>query len=170
MGWFEYWGMNNLPMFILAAPMTFLLIRAGLEILAERPGSPAAVDDSKVNGNSKSHGASHSNSNGGGGSVSSNGNSSTNTNTSSACIDGDRLLVLVKYMAASQVLLALLAITTYHIQIITRISSGYPVWYWWLARMLVDDPKSRLGSVTVVFLIMYASIQAALFAFFLPPA
>lgn len=87
---------------------------------------------------------------------------------------GDTTSTLVFSMAASQVLLAALAITTYHVQIITRISSGYAVWYWWAAGCLLDggaDGKRRaLGARVVTFSILYAMIQGALFASFLPPA
>ncbi|KAM0331354.1 hypothetical protein ACHAQA_003026 [Verticillium albo-atrum] len=36
--------------------------------------------------------------------------------------------VLVRSMAASQVLLAVLALSNYHVQVITRLASAYPVW------------------------------------------
>lgn len=77
---------------------------------------------------------------------------------------------LVRSAALSQLILAALAVTNYHVQIITRISSGYPLWYFWLASKL-DDPKgSTFGQKTVIFMVMYAIIQGALFASFLPPA
>ena len=63
-----------------------------------------------------------------------------------------------------------LAVTNYHIQIITRISSGYPLWYWWLANLLSDDKTAGTGKNSVTFMVMYACIQGALFASFLPPA
>lgn len=82
--------------------------------------------------------------------------------------------VLVASMAAAQLLLAALAITTYHVQIITRIASGYAVWYWWVAGSLLDngaDGKRRdVGGKVVIFSVMYAMIQGVLFASFLPPA
>ncbi|OTB09340.1 glycosyltransferase family 76 protein [Hypoxylon sp. CI-4A] len=80
------------------------------------------------------------------------------------------LSMLVRSMALSQLVLAILAITTYHIQIITRISSGYPLWYWWLAGLITDKKTSIFGQNTVRFMVMYAAIQGALFASFLPPA
>ncbi|OHW97780.1 GPI mannosyltransferase 2 [Colletotrichum incanum] len=87
--------------------------------------------------------------------------------------DGTKL-VLVFSMAAAQVLLSVLAITTYHVQIITRIASGYAVWYWWVAGCLLDDgadgKRRDLGGKTVTFSVMYAAIQGVLFASFLPPA
>lgn len=85
--------------------------------------------------------------------------------------------------AAEQVLLAVLAVSTYHVQIITRISSGYPLWYWWLAQLLIggdgdmqqqqkkqQQKKKQLGKGIVVFMVMYAAIQGVLFTSFLPPA
>jgi phosphatidylinositol glycan class V len=82
--------------------------------------------------------------------------------------ESGRLLSLIRSGAAAQVLLALLTLTTYHVQIITRISSGYPLWYFWLARCL--NGREKTGSHLVMFMVMYASIQGVLFASFLPPA
>lgn len=79
-----------------------------------------------------------------------------------------RLLALLQSAAVAQVLLAVLAATTYHVQIITRISSGYPLWYWWLAASLIRGEKT--GGRVVMFMVIYAAIQGALFASFLPPA
>lgn len=78
--------------------------------------------------------------------------------------------LLVRTLAAVQTLLAVLAITNYHVQIISRISSAYPVWYWWVASCLVDKQRQNLGYGVVVFISMYAMIQGGLFASFLPPA
>ncbi len=79
-----------------------------------------------------------------------------------------RLLSLVQSAAVAQVLLAVLATTSYHVQIITRISSGYPLWHWWLAGLLIRGDKT--GGRVVMFMVIYASIQGALFTSFLPPA
>ena len=38
---------------------------------------------------------------------------------------------LICILALPQVTLAVLALTSYHVQIINRLSSGYVVWYWW---------------------------------------
>ncbi|PHH82930.1 hypothetical protein CDD82_4253 [Ophiocordyceps australis] len=73
-------------------------------------------------------------------------------------------------LAAIQTVVALLAVSNFHVQIITRLSSGYPVWYWWVARCLADVHQSRLGRAIVAFMVMYAGVQGALFASFLPPA
>lgn len=69
------------------------------------------------------------------------------------------------YLAAPQLILALLAITTYHVQIITRIASGYPWWYIWLAS---KQPQSTKGVIR--WMVLYALIQGGLYASFLPPA
>lgn len=77
---------------------------------------------------------------------------------------------LVQRMALMQAVLAIMAATSYHVQIITRLSSGYPVWYWWLARQVLKEPGHGFGRNVVVFMVMYALIQGALYASFLPPA
>jgi hypothetical protein len=86
------------------------------------------------------------------------------------------IAVAFLYRAAlPQALLTLLAVTNYHVQIINRLSSGYAVWYWWLAFCVIDDtspqPKGRgVPGLTVKWMITYALIQGGLFASFLPPA
>jgi phosphatidylinositol glycan class V len=68
---------------------------------------------------------------------------------------------------------ALLALTSYHVQIISRLASGYFVWYWWVAGCLVDAERKdrrKIGWGIAVFMVMYAAIQGALYASFLPPA
>ncbi|RDA87818.1 hypothetical protein CP532_2992 [Ophiocordyceps camponoti-leonardi (nom. inval.)] len=77
---------------------------------------------------------------------------------------------LVRALAAVQVLVAALAITNYHVQVISRLSSGFPVWYWWVADCIMDRRKQTRGRAMVVFMIMYAGVQGGLFACFLPPA
>lgn len=78
--------------------------------------------------------------------------------------------LFIRTLAASQAVVALLAITTYHVQIITRVSAGYAVWYWWVASCLSDPKASGTGRSIVTFMVMYAMIQGALFTSFLPPA
>lgn len=82
--------------------------------------------------------------------------------------EASRLAALVRSAAAAQVLLAALAFTSYHVQIITRLSSAYPLWYWWVAALLVRGDKT--GGRVVVFMVVYAAVQGALFTSFLPPA
>jgi phosphatidylinositol glycan class V len=78
-------------------------------------------------------------------------------------------------LAVPQGLLAVMAFTSYHVQIINRISSGYPLWYWFLVTSAVDtassSPKlSRTLVIAVYSMVAYAMIQAVLFGSFLPPA
>lgn len=83
---------------------------------------------------------------------------------------GQDYRTLARAIAASQGLVAVLAITNYHVQVITRLSSGYPLWYLWVARLLMDARRRAWGRAIVVFMAMYAGIQGGLFASFLPPA
>ena len=83
----------------------------------------------------------------------------------------------VRSLLVPQLVLAILALTTYHVQIITRLSSGYPIWYWWLASLILEDSKVQvLGKywsppkIIVQWMMCYALIQGGLFASFLPPA
>lgn len=98
--------------------------------------------------------------------------------------------IALRQMALPQIALAILALTNFHVQIINRISSGYPLWYIVLAIAITTtevshDTKTSGGSVLsgisylsnrktqrwiVQFMIMYAMIQGGLFASFLPPA
>jgi phosphatidylinositol glycan class V len=80
-----------------------------------------------------------------------------------------RFETFVRVLAVSQTALAILAITNYHVQIISRISSAYPVWYWWVANCIVHERRA-LGKGIATFMVMYAGIQGGLFASFLPPA
>jgi len=89
---------------------------------------------------------------------------------------------LVQTLAVAQTLLAIMALTSYHVQIINRISSGYAVWYWWTAScfqtLSPSSPPSaakgkkrrRLGQLVVIGSVVYAVLQAGLFASFMPPA
>ncbi|CAG8395877.1 unnamed protein product [Penicillium salamii] len=78
-------------------------------------------------------------------------------------------------LAIPQGILAVMAFTSYHVQIINRISSGYPLWYWYLVTSAVDYDtstlkKSRTLIVAVYGMVAYALIQGVLFGSFLPPA
>ncbi|GFF65847.1 conserved hypothetical protein [Aspergillus lentulus] len=93
----------------------------------------------------------------------------------------DRLL---RSLAAPQFILAVLTLAKHHVQIITRMSSGYPVWYFWIADLLMKEyslvrlDKKEVGgqkqgsysSMAVTYMISYAAVQGVLFASFLPPA
>lgn len=83
----------------------------------------------------------------------------------------------LRRFALPQMILALLAVAVYHVQIVNRISSGYMVWYWWLAVMMARYDKSgvartpwNLPRVIIRWMIVYGLVQGSLFASFLPPA
>jgi phosphatidylinositol glycan class V len=72
-------------------------------------------------------------------------------------------------LAIAQLMLALLTLTTAHVQIITRISSAYPVWLWYAAAHSRRG-NTLLAGCIVKFMVIYAVVQGGLFASFLPPA
>jgi phosphatidylinositol glycan class V len=76
---------------------------------------------------------------------------------------------LLQSLAVPQLLLIILNLTTAHVQIISRISSAYPVWLWYGASHFKQG-NSKNADYLVRFAILYAVIQAGLFASFLPPA
>ncbi|KAF4595777.1 glycosyltransferase family 76 protein [Ophiocordyceps camponoti-floridani] len=120
-GFLRYWTLKQLPLFLLASPMLFILISSGLAMCR---------------------------------------NPST----------GRYHRRLVRSLAAVQTLVAVLAITNYHVQIINRLSSGFPVWYWWVAGRILDERTRSRTRAVVLFMVLYAGIQGGLFACFLPPA
>jgi phosphatidylinositol glycan class V len=80
-------------------------------------------------------------------------------------------------LALPQLLLVLAAATSFHVQIINRIASGYPIWYLTVATWLVGQQpglqkgkQSNRGQWAVRAMIMYSMVQGVLFANFLPPA
>ncbi|KAL0640855.1 ER membrane glycoprotein subunit of the GPI transamidase complex-like protein [Maublancomyces gigas] len=84
---------------------------------------------------------------------------------------------IIRKLAFPQIVLALLAITSYHVQIITRLSSGYMVWYWWVACQMpaggrVEERKEGADwpKRVVRYMVVYGVVQGVLFAGFLPPA
>ncbi|KAL4942495.1 hypothetical protein BDV06DRAFT_191915 [Aspergillus oleicola] len=81
---------------------------------------------------------------------------------------------LLTQLAIAQFVLTAMALTSYHVQIINRISSGYPLWYWYLTNMaLGSSPKFKYSSpflVIVQAMVIYALVQGVLFGSFLPPA
>lgn len=128
MGFLRYWTINQLPLFILAAPVLILLIHSGRRLCFQpRSIFPGMASDSGFT-------------------------------------------TFVISLGVVQAAVAILALTSYHVQIITRIGSAYPVWYWWIASCLVQDKNSSTARVSIMFMVMYGLIQAVLYASFLPPA
>ncbi|KAI4108103.1 MAG: hypothetical protein LQ339_002375 [Xanthoria mediterranea] len=148
-GLFRYWTLSNAPLFVLAAPMLLILTASALKFLplSEKPSSGIKRTKTSPVNESLARGW-----------------------LSPVGVD------VARRFAVPQILLALLALTTYHVQIVTRISSGYPLWYWWLASKIVARDSIKLAGcevrarVIVLWMVMYACLQAGLFAAFLPPA
>ncbi|KAI1002022.1 hypothetical protein K3495_g6182 [Podosphaera aphanis] len=84
-------------------------------------------------------------------------------------IPRNKRLQIIQNLGVSQLLLAALTITTAHVQIITRISSSYPVWLWYTATQ-TRDRKGRYSRYIVRFMVIYGIVQAGLYSSFLPPA
>lgn len=74
-------------------------------------------------------------------------------------------LAVARRLAVPQLALAVLVLTNQHVQIITRISSGYPLWYWWLASRLLDRCPVRFAKWdismewVVRWMVLYASMS-----------
>ncbi|KAL2866583.1 DUF409 domain protein [Aspergillus lucknowensis] len=83
---------------------------------------------------------------------------------------------LLTQLAIAQLILTATALTTYHVQIINRISSGYPLWYWYVVWHALKPSDGTHGKNRFKFLVVaqamviYALVQAVLYGSFLPPA
>lgn len=142
-----YWTLSNIPLFLLAAPMLYIMARTASLGLAGRCDGNLA----KETRNSEER--------------------SSKTYATDEVVNKRRDALLFR-LALPQLTLAGLALTTFHVQIITRISSGYPLWYLVLAREITDEDTkgTRFAKWTVRWMVMYGLIQGVLFASFLPPA
>lgn len=146
-GLFRYWALPNIPLFVMAAPMLWVLITSGLTVLRGHlqpllHGRPVPQDGATAEPRSNST-VSH----------------------------------YFPELALPQLVLAIAAITSFHVQIVNRLASGYPTWYMMIATWLVDEQtkpntaKARQRSQWIVRgMLTYAIAQGMLFANFLPPA
>ncbi|KAF2130383.1 glycosyltransferase family 76 protein [Dothidotthia symphoricarpi CBS 119687] len=145
-GLFRYWTLSNLPLFLLAVPMLWLLVASSVTALRDCFRQPL-------------HGH------------------SVPQTTVTRDPDGTSSTYNLPELALPQLVLAVAAATSFHVQVINRIASGYPIWYvtvatWLLNEQSAHDEKKtrRQGQWAVRGMIMYAMIQGMLFANFLPPA
>ncbi|KAI6245252.1 GPI mannosyltransferase 2 [Erysiphe necator] len=84
-----------------------------------------------------------------------------------------RYCLIVRNLAISQLILSIVTFTTAHAQIISRTSSSYPVWIWFLTSLLLSQKKSKFEPLVkglTSYLTTYGIVQAGLFSSFLPPA
>jgi GPI mannosyltransferase 2 len=158
-GFLRYWTIGNLPLFLLSAPMLYLLTISGLDILKRTPRADVLraktrIADSPITLQMDSGGFSQ------------------------LLQTTDFHLLCLQRLAVPQILLTGLAFTSFHVQIITRIASGYPLWYIWCAELLHSSAASlATGNSTTFFgkavvrgIVMYGIVQGGLYATFLPPA
>ncbi|KFX87178.1 hypothetical protein V490_08472 [Pseudogymnoascus sp. VKM F-3557] len=152
-GFLRYWKVSNIPLFLLATPALVILLSSGLR----------TVDLTSRETTRPSHKVDH------------------YKVTPAERALSQRTIRLLRSLAYPQIVLAVLAITNYHVQIITRLASASPVWYLWLAYSFLNarqaDGKAKARGRwngweenVVMYMVMYGLIQGVLFASFLPPA
>ncbi|KAK6433689.1 ER membrane glycoprotein subunit of the GPI transamidase complex-like protein [Oleoguttula sp. CCFEE 5521] len=165
-GLFNYWTLSNAPLFLLATPM--LVIFFSTAYTALHHGHVGSEPEKIHVQQTKSK------------------------DPDEEPFKAAMFVHVMRRLALPQLLLAVLALSSFHVQIVNRISSGYPLWYIMLA-MAVHvgaDPSagknytvgryalvSRFGKWsgvvarwTVRLMVIYPIVQAGLFASFLPPA
>ncbi len=168
-GLFRYWTISNLPLFVLAAPMLYIMTTSALWGLTGSSGSPTVEHGKKDTKREPSD------------------PKTTVFGKKDAKIErsdsktmeslAERARHVILRLAIPQLVLAVMAMTSYHVQIITRLSSSYPVWYWWLASTMSENKETvvfgrkwRLARVISRWMVVYAIVQGGLFVSFLPPA
>jgi phosphatidylinositol glycan class V len=146
-GLFRYWTLSNLPLFLLAIPMLSLLVYSSVTTLCIGHAPP-------VHGYPVPH-----------------------TGDTPDSKHKPPVTCNLPELALPQLVLALAAATSFHVQIINRIASGYPLWYLTVAAWFVDERAGHQGNAqtgsgqwAVRAMILYSIIQGMLFANFLPPA
>ncbi|KAF2449451.1 glycosyltransferase family 76 protein, partial [Karstenula rhodostoma CBS 690.94] len=146
-GFLRYWTFSNLPLFLMAGPMLWLMLQTGIEHLRYFTRQPLKPSNTQSRGEGKDK------------------------------EDPSATSARMPQLALPQLILAISAATNFHVQVINRLSSGYPVWYieiaeWMITQgSVVQRNKVPEGSQWICRgLIMYALVQGALFANFLPPA
>ena len=168
-GFLRYWTLSNLPLFVLAAPTLAVMLYTGaVSCISYQVQSPRPDPTSSVKGADK-------------------------PGYNNALIGGPVYNHVMPRLAVQQVILAVMAATSFHVQIVNRISSGYPVWYIVLASAMHNSSASRsmgefqklrppirdVGALlqkrtylqwAVRGMVVYAVVQGGLYACFLPPA
>ncbi|RAR02547.1 glycosyltransferase family 76 protein [Stemphylium lycopersici] len=146
-GLFRYWTGPNLPLFILAAPMSWLMFASSVTVLRSCVQRPL------------------------------HGHSVRPTNRAAGPEDGTSAICNLPELALPQLLLAITAVFSFHVQIVNRIASGYPIWYMVVAAWVADSPRTsstkgplRKAQWPVRGIVLYSLVQGMLFANFLPPA
>ena len=152
----RYWTLSNVPLFILATPVMCLMIVSAIEPFSGliNPGCQYIFSARYQ---------------------------SRSMRVEKAVRDKEELhslqLVYKRSMAVPQLALALATLLSFHVQVINRVSSGYALWYIYAAEkivrrevIIVAGKRIDMGKLLLTWMIMYGTIQAGLFASFLPPA
>ncbi|OJK04735.1 hypothetical protein ASPACDRAFT_1892988 [Aspergillus aculeatus ATCC 16872] len=151
-GFLRYWTVSNIPLFGLAGPMLAILLASGWQALNGELGSLVGLGLPSRRPVEK-----------------------LRDSPPQARVT-DRLL---RSLAVPQLVIAVLTFFNHHVQIITRMASGYPLWYVWVACLLLRGGSAteegggwykRGGSLVVNYMVVYALVQGVLYASFLPPA
>lgn len=174
-GFLRYWTLSNVPLFLLAIPVLCLMLSTALVAIFQPSILLPAVQNPQYRESD-----------------------AMPTKVSMDIGDEERFIVFMRCLSLPQAVLAVLTLTNFHVQIINRISSGYPMWYIFLAIMFTSRstatadaglsttralPPNMLPGRLVSLLkqrnvqhllisstLLYALIQAGLYASFLPPA
>ena len=157
MGFLRYWTLSNVPLFLIAAPMLWLLVQSSFMALSDRLQAQA-LDAPPSPRNSVVR------------------QKTLELREISDSSDIERRCL--RRLALPQLVLAVTAFASFHVQIINRISSGYPIWYLAIAISLVngtplhtfDKAQNNASHLAVRWMASYAIIQGGLYASFLPPA
>jgi phosphatidylinositol glycan class V len=146
-GLFRYWTLPNIPLFLMAAPMLWLLLASSVTVLRSYSQPPPRWRPVPQGG------------------------------ATSESQNDSPIMHYVPELALPQLVLAVAALTSFHVQIVNRLASGYPTWYLMVATWLVDQQeasgskRSRQRSQWIIRgMLIYALSQGMLFANFLPPA
>ncbi|KAI8935213.1 hypothetical protein NX059_007802 [Plenodomus lindquistii] len=147
-GFLHYWTISNLPLFLLAAPVLWLLLESSTSTL--RTGFEEQRQQTRAH-ETTSRDAVH---------------------EKSACA-----VNTLPELALPPLVLAIAALTSFHVQIVNRIASGYPTWYMAIAQLLTigqsrgsSGKPSLKGQMIIRGIVTYTLIQGMLYANFLPPA
>lgn len=146
-GFLRYWNFSNLPLFLIATPTLWLLLGSSVTVIHRFVRQPNAKSQIRR------------------------ATGSVGSNTAGFSY------YPFPQLAIPQLMLAVTALTNFHVQIINRISSGYPIWYMIVAEWAVNRGASGTTAKgqanfqwAIRWMVMYAIVQGILFAGFLPPA
>lgn len=167
-GFLRYWKVSNLPLFALAFPVGWIMVETSFPSLFQAHHINRIVNGSTI------------------------ADKQYQQYPPTPATTEERVFQhCLQRFALPQLVLVALAATSFHCQIINRISSGYPIWYLILAIEMVEggadgEGQPALGLFRMLGnydrlpfarpkwvvrgMVMYAVVQAALYGSFLPPA